>query len=59
MRVISVIGLLGSGKTRLIRLLLAEAAARGERPGVIVNQSGETSLDDLEARFPVEAIGGG
>ncbi len=59
--VISVIGLLGSGKSSLIRAFLAEARERGVSSGVVVNDQGEVILDseDITRRHPVVTIGGG
>jgi molybdopterin-guanine dinucleotide biosynthesis protein len=41
MRVVSVCGIRGSGKTALIRKLIALLSERGKRAGVIVNEDGE------------------
>jgi molybdopterin-guanine dinucleotide biosynthesis protein len=41
MRVVSVCGIRGSGKTTLIRKLIALLSERGKRTGVIVNEDGE------------------
>jgi G3E family GTPase len=41
MRVVSVSGVLGSGKTTLIRKLIVLLSERGGRAGVIVNEDGE------------------
>jgi len=41
MRVVSVCGTLGSGKTTLIRKLVALLSAEGRRAGIIVNEEGE------------------
>lgn len=61
MKVVSVIGLLGAGKSSLIRALLDEASARGQESGVLVNESGEVSLDvpEVTSRHPVNFMGGG
>lgn len=61
MKVISVIGLLGAGKSTLIEAMLAAAARRGLRSGVVVNDSGEVSLETEEIlrTHPVQVIGGG
>ncbi len=61
MKVVSVIGLLGAGKSTLIATLLREAAGRGLRSGVVVNDSGAVSLetDEILRSHPVRVIGGG
>jgi len=41
MRVVSVCGVMGSGKTTLIRKLIELLSAEGRRSGVIVNENGE------------------
>ena len=41
MRVVSVCGTRGSGKTTFIRKLIAILSERGKRAGVIVNEDGE------------------
>lgn len=38
-------GFLGSGKTTLLNRLLAEAAARGKKVGVIINEWGRVNID--------------
>ena len=43
--VLVVSGFLGSGKTTLVRRLLAEAQAAGERLGVVVNDFGSLGID--------------
>lgn len=43
--VLVVSGFLGSGKTTLVRRLLAEAQATGERLGVVVNDFGSLGID--------------
>jgi len=60
-RVISVIGLVDSGKSSLIRVLLGAVHARGECGGVVVNDAGTVSLDvpEITDRHPVRTIGGG
>ena len=61
--VLVVSGFLGSGKTTLVRALLAEAQARGERMAVVSNEFGELGIDEAlmkgggDARF-VELAGG-
>jgi G3E family GTPase len=60
-KVLSVIGLLGSGKSSLIRLFLDELSRRGETGGVVVNDAGEVLLDvpEVTDRHQVRVIGGG
>jgi molybdopterin-guanine dinucleotide biosynthesis protein len=41
MQVVSICGIRGSGKTTLIRKLIALLSERGKRAGVIVNEDGE------------------
>lgn len=60
--VLIVSGFLGSGKTTLVRRLLADAQARGLRMGVVSNEFGELGIDaallgEGEERF-VELAGG-
>lgn len=60
--VLVVSGFLGSGKTTLVRRLLADAQARGLRMGVVSNEFGELGIDaallgEGEERF-VELAGG-
>lgn len=44
-------GFLGSGKTTLLVKLLEEAAARGLKPGVLMNELGKRDIDgELVAR---------
>jgi molybdopterin-guanine dinucleotide biosynthesis protein len=59
--VVSVIGLLDSGKSSLIRVLLDAVADRGHTAGVVINDQGKISLDTEEVtrRHPVVQIGGG
>jgi molybdopterin-guanine dinucleotide biosynthesis protein len=59
MKVISIIGILDSGKSTVIQKLLEEVERRGSLAGVIVNDSGAVKLEDLAWRYPVEVIGGG
>lgn len=61
MRVVSIIGLLGAGKSTMVRRLLEEAEHRGLAAGAVINESGPTAFDDegLRDRFPIRAIGGG
>jgi G3E family GTPase len=60
-RVISIVGMLGAGKSSLIRALLDESASRGLTGGVVINDAGEVELDAPEVtdRYPVTVIGGG
>ena len=60
-KVISVIGLLDSGKSTLIRELLGAVEARGRSAGVVINDQGAVSLDTpaISERHPVIQIGGG
>jgi polynucleotide 5'-kinase involved in rRNA processing len=59
--VVSVIGLLDSGKSSLIRVLLDAVADRGFSAGVVINDQGAVTLDTEEVaeRHPVVQIGGG
>jgi molybdopterin-guanine dinucleotide biosynthesis protein len=59
--VISVIGLLDSGKSSLIRTLLDSARLRGRTAGVVINDQGSVELDaeDVTRHHPVMQIGGG
>ncbi len=45
MRFVSVSGARGSGKTTLIRELVARLGAKGKRSAVIVNEEGKTDYD--------------
>jgi G3E family GTPase len=60
-KVVSIIGLLGAGKSSLIRALLKESQARGESSGLVVNDAGDVLLDvpEVTERHPVTMIGGG
>jgi G3E family GTPase len=51
MRLVSVSGIRGSGKTTLIRELIASLAVRGRRSALIVNEEGEENYtqDFLDA----------
>lgn len=55
-------GFLGSGKTTLLVKLLEEAAARGLKPGVLMNELGIRDIDgelvtrSTSARFPLEKL---
>jgi Ni2+-binding GTPase involved in maturation of urease and hydrogenase len=59
--VISVIGLLDSGKSSLIRALLEAVRLRGHTAGVVVNDRGSVELDaeEITRHHPVMQIGGG
>ncbi|MBU2604200.1 MAG: hypothetical protein KKA32_18890 [Actinobacteria bacterium] len=60
-QVISVIGLLDSGKSSLIRVLLAAVRERAGSAGVVLNDQGAVELDaeEVTRHHPVEQIGGG
>jgi G3E family GTPase len=45
MKVLSISGTQGSGKTTLIRELIAQMSAKGRRSAVIVNDDGEKDFD--------------
>ncbi|MBM6997932.1 GTP-binding protein [Paenibacillus sp. DXFW5] len=55
-------GFLGSGKTTLLIKLLEEAAARGLKPGVLMNELGKRDIDgelisrSTSTRFPLEKM---
>ncbi len=59
--VVSVIGLLDSGKSSLIRVLLEAVRLRGRTAGVVLNDRGAVELDTQEVtcHHPVAQIGGG
>lgn len=60
MMVVSVIGLVGVGKSSLIMHLVEDACGAGETAGVVVNDEGTVSLEaELGADYPVTRIGGG
>ncbi len=62
MQVVSISGAQGSGKTTLIRHLVAHYHASGKRSAVIVNQDGKVDFDDAFNRthdLRVEYIRGG
>jgi G3E family GTPase len=61
-RLVAISGIQGSGKTTLIREVIARAAAKGKRCGVIVNEDGEVAYDDDFVRsyhLRVESLRGG
>ncbi len=57
MRVVSVCGVLGSGKTTLIRKLMVLLSEKGKRLGVIINEDGDEdySRDFMEA-YAIHAV---
>lgn len=59
--VISVIGLLDSGKSSLIRELLEGVRLRDRTAGVVINDRGSVELDteEITRHHPVAQIGGG
>lgn len=62
MRVVNISGLLGSGKTTLIRELIGRLAADGKRCAVIVNEEGEETYDEAFLKrynVPAEFLRGG
>ena len=62
MKISSISGTQGSGKTTLIRELIARLCAKGKRSAVIVNDSGEKDFDQdfIHAHdISVEYIRGG
>ncbi len=61
MKVLSVIGVLGAGKSTAILAALEEISRRGGRAGVVINDTGEVQLETeaVMERFPVRSIGGG
>lgn len=62
MKLVTVSGLLGSGKTTLIRRLVELLHAGGKRSGVILNESGEVQYDsDFLGAFgtAIESLRGG
>jgi len=50
MKLVSVSGILGSGKTTLIRELIARMHRAGKSSAVIVNEAGDAAYDDDFAR---------
>ena len=62
MKVLSISGTQGSGKTTLIRELIARLGAKGKKSAVIVNDNGEKDFDKnfIQAHgLSVEYIRGG
>lgn len=62
MKVVTVSGTLGAGKTTLIRRLIEHFAPQGRRCAVIVNEEGEAGYDEAfvrRHRVPVERLRGG
>ena len=62
MKVVTVSGIQGSGKTTFIRELVARFGSRGKQSAVIVNERGEEDFDDDFTRLhnlPVERLRGG
>ena len=62
MRIVSISGTLGSGKTTLIKELAQRLCGAGKRLAVIVNEDGKVAYDDAFAvRFniPVKHLRGG
>jgi G3E family GTPase len=62
MRLVSVSGLQGSGKTSLIRRIVEVLHADGKRAAVIVNESGDVKYDGAfadEFELVVESLRGG
>jgi G3E family GTPase len=62
-RLVSVSGTLGSGKTTLVGRLVANLSAAGGRCAAVVNEQGKASYDDLaevrRGEVPVEYLRGG
>ena len=60
MRVVSIIGAYGAGKSTCIDLLVRAFADRDVPVGVVVNDQGMVNLEEsLGDLVPLEAIGGG
>jgi len=62
MKVVTVSGIQGSGKTTFIRELVARFGPMGKQSAVIVNERGEEDFDDDFIRIhnlPVERLRGG
>lgn len=60
MRVISIIGMYGAGKSTCIEYLVRALAEREVPVGVVVNDQGMVNLEEaLDGRVPLEVIGGG
>jgi G3E family GTPase len=61
-RLVAISGIQGSGKTTLIREIIARVAAQGRKCGVIVNEDGEIRYDEDFVRshhLTVESLRGG
>ena len=62
MKVLSILGIQGSGKTTLIRELIVRMGAKGKQSAVIINDDGEKDFDQSfiqTHRLMVEYIRGG
>ncbi len=62
MRLVAISGILGSGKTTLIREMITRITAQGKKCGVIVNEDGEAGYDNDFVRshhIRVESLRGG
>jgi Ni2+-binding GTPase involved in maturation of urease and hydrogenase len=59
-RVVSIIGAYGTGKSTCIEMLVRAFADRDVPIGVVVNDQGMVNLEELLSdKVPLEAIGGG
>jgi Ni2+-binding GTPase involved in maturation of urease and hydrogenase len=59
-RVISIIGAYGAGKSTCIEMLVRAYSDRDVPIGVVVNDQGMVNLEELLSdKVPLEAIGGG
>ena len=57
MRIVSVSGTLGSGKTSLIKALVPFLSENGKRAAVIVHEDGTVAYDDsFKQRFQVAVV---
>lgn len=62
MKLVTVSGIQGSGKTTLIREMIVRLGPQGKKCGVIVNEDGEVKYDDDFVRLQglrVESLRGG